>query len=165
MAWWIGLSLIWLLLVDTLDWAELVVGAAAAALVAIVAVAMHRLGYIRFWPRAVWLRELPYLVATIASDCVLLARALWQRTVRRRDVQGTTIRVPFHHGGANSRDGARRALVNLAVSITPNTYVVDIDPESDTLLVHQLVATGPDRVLRRERDRAAQARSTAQGSA
>ncbi len=158
--WWTALAVIWLLLVGSFHYDELIVGAAASAVAATAATAVHHRGYIRFWPQASWLQEVPSLIATIAVDCGLLADALWRRAVRGEPVRGSTIRVPFHHGGDNGRDGARRALVNLAVSITPNTYVVDIDPEGDSLLVHQLVSQPLDRVLRRERARAVSARSS-----
>ena len=117
------------------------------------AVAVHRRGYIRFWPRARWLLQVPYLAWDVGVDCWLLAGALWNRVVRRRAVRGITIRVPFDHGGDDGRDGARRALVNFAVSLTPNSYVVDIDPEGDSLLVHRLVDVPLDRVLVREQAR------------
>jgi multisubunit Na+/H+ antiporter MnhE subunit len=155
LAWWAALAVVWLLLVDTLDSEELLVGAVAASIAATVAVAVHRRGYIRFWPRAVWLLETPYVVRDVIVDCGRLAGALWRRLVGDKQVHGDTIRVPFHHGGDNGRDGARRALVNFAVSLTPNTYVVDIDPESDSLLIHQLVPDALDRVLLREQKRAA----------
>jgi multisubunit Na+/H+ antiporter MnhE subunit len=155
LAWWAALAVVWLLLVDTLDPEEILVGAMAASVGATVAVAVHRRGYIRFWPRAAWLREVPKLVRAVIVDCGLLAVALWRRLVCRQQLHGATIRVPFHHGGDNGRDGARRALVNFAVSLTPNSYVVDIDPEGDSLLVHQLVPVALDRVLVREQRRAA----------
>ena len=154
LGWWVALAAMWLLLVDTLRPDELGVGALAAAIAATVAATVHRRGYIRFSPRAVWLLEAPYVVAGVLVDCVLLFSALWRRTVRREDVRGVTIRVPFHHGGDSGLDGARRALVNFAVSLTPNSYVVDIDPEGDSLLVHRLVPVPLDRVLRREQQRA-----------
>jgi multisubunit Na+/H+ antiporter MnhE subunit len=154
LVWWAALAAVWLLLVDTTDPEELLVGSVAAAIAATVAVAVHRRGYIRFWPRARWGREVPYLAWDATVDCGRLAMALWRRVVRRERVRGASIRVPFHHGGDNGRDGARRALVNFAVSLTPNSYVVDIDPESDTLLVHRLVPAALDRVLRREQERA-----------
>lgn len=155
LAWCAALAVVWLLLVDTLDPEELVVGAMASSVAATVAVAVHRRGYIRFWPRAAWLREIPNVVRDVIVDCGRLGAALWRRLVLRHPVHGATIRVPFHHGGDNGRDGARRALVNFAVSLTPNTYVVDIDPEGDSLLVHRLVPAALDRVLRREQERAA----------
>jgi multisubunit Na+/H+ antiporter MnhE subunit len=156
LAWWGALLLGWLLLVDTFEWEELLVGVGAAAIAASVAIAVHRRGYIRFWPRAVWLSHVPYLAWTVLVDTGLLAVALWRRAVLREPVRGSTIRVPFHHGGDNGRDGARRALVNFSVSLTPNTFVLDLDPEGDTLLVHQLVPRPPDRVLERQRQLAAQ---------
>jgi multisubunit Na+/H+ antiporter MnhE subunit len=156
LAWWAALMVIWLLLVDTFDPEELIVGALAASIAASVAIAVHRRGYIRFWPRARWAREIPNLVRDVVVDTGLLAKALWQHVVRRRPVRGETIRVPFEHGGDNGRDGARRALVNFAVSLTPNSYVVDIDPEGDSLLVHRLVPVALDRVLLREQARATQ---------
>jgi multisubunit Na+/H+ antiporter MnhE subunit len=154
LAWWVALALVWLLLVDTLEVDELVVGAAAAAIAATVATAVHRRGYIRFRPKAAWLLETPHLIVGVVVDCGLLAHALWRRVVRREPIEGVTLRVPFHHGGDTGHDGARRALVNFAVSLTPNSYVVDIDPEGDSLLVHNLIPVPLDRVLRREQRRA-----------
>jgi len=154
LAWWAVLVVVWLLLVDTFAASEFVVGAVAAAIAASAAAAVHRRGYIRFWPRLAWSREVPSLIWETTLDCGRLADALWQRVVLRKRVHGEMFRVPFDRGGDNGRDGARRALVNFAVSLTPNSYVVDIDPESDTLLVHRLVAAPLDRILRREQDRA-----------
>jgi multisubunit Na+/H+ antiporter MnhE subunit len=155
LAWWAALAAIWLLLVDTVDPEELLVGALAASVAASVAIAMQRRGYIRFWPRARWARYVPNLVRDVVVDTGLLTVAVWRKLVLRQPVRGETIRVPFHHGGDNGRDGARRALVNFAVSLTPNSYVVDIDPEADSLLVHRLVPAALDRVLLREQERAA----------
>jgi len=149
-AWWSALVVVWLLLVDSFQPDELIVGAVAAAIAATVGTIVQHRGYIRFSPRAAWLLETPYLIGGIVVDCGLLARALWRCVVRRQPVRGEMIRVPFHHGEDTGRDGARRALVNFAVSITPNSYVVDIDPEGDSLLVHRLVPVPLDRVLRRE---------------
>jgi multisubunit Na+/H+ antiporter MnhE subunit len=154
LAWWAVLVAAWLLLVDTVRADEVAVGLVAAALSATLAAAVHQRGYIRFWPRARWVREIPYLLWDVIVDCGLLVGALWRSVVLRQEVRGATIRVPFHHGGDNGRDGARRALVNFAVSLTPNSYVVDIDPEGDSLLVHRLVPVALDRVLLREQERA-----------
>jgi multisubunit Na+/H+ antiporter MnhE subunit len=154
LGWWVALGVIWLLLVDTTNPEELLVGAVAASLAATVALAVHRQGYIRFWPRARWLGELPHVMQDVIVDCGLLTGALWRTLVLRQPVHGETIRVPFHHGGDNGRDGARRALVNFAVSLTPNSYVIDIDPEADSLLVHRLVPVTLDRILLREQERA-----------
>jgi multisubunit Na+/H+ antiporter MnhE subunit len=162
-AWWAVLVVVWLLLVDTVDAEELLVGAVAASVAATVAAAVHRRGYILFSPRVIWLREVPWIAWNVVRDCGLLADALWRKVVRRERVRGVTLRVPFHHGGDNGRDGARRALVNFAVSLTPNSYVVDIDPEGDSLLVHRLAPVALDRVLLREEERATSTPSPGDG--
>jgi len=163
LGWWAALVIVWLVLVDTLRGDEAIVGTVAAGIGATVATAVHRRGYIRFRPRAAWLREAPYVAAAVLVDCGLLAAALWRRVVRREPVHGATIRVPFDHGGDSGRDGARRALVNFGVSMTPNSYVVDIDPEADSLLVHRLVDVPLDRILRREQVRAHAASNPLEG--
>jgi multisubunit Na+/H+ antiporter MnhE subunit len=100
---------------------------------------VHRRGYIRFQPRARWVARAPAILLEAFTDCGLLAVALWDKVVRRRPVRGRMVRVPFEHGGDSGRDGARRALINFTISLTPNSYVVDIDRESDSLLIHRLV--------------------------
>jgi len=154
LAWWAALLAIWVVLVDTVRVDELIAGAVAAAVAASIALAVHRLGYIQFAPRAAWLRETPAIAWNVLVDCGLLGAALWRRVVHRRRIHGVMLRMPFHYGDDNGRDGARRALVNYAVSLTPNTYVVDIDPDSDSILVHRLVLGPVDRVLRLEEQRA-----------
>ena len=154
LAWWCALFVVWLLLVDNVDGQELVAGALAASAAASVGAAVHRQGYIRFRPRLVWVRAVPGVLREVVVDHGVLAAALWRKVVLRQPVAGVNARVPFHHGGDNGRDGARRAMVNFAVSLTPNSYVVDIDPEADSLLVHRLVAGPLDRVLQREQERA-----------
>jgi len=153
-AWWLAMFAAWIALVDSVALPELLVGLTAATVAALVAYEVHRRGYISFRPRFRWLLQSPRLVRSVLADSATLGYALWRRVVRREPVHGTTIRIPFDYGGDNGRDGARRALVNLSVSLTPNSYVIDIDPEGHSLLVHQLVARPLDPVLDRQRRRA-----------
>ncbi len=153
-AWWLAMFAGWIALVDTIAFQELVLGAAAAAVAASIAFEVHRRGYIAFRPRARWLAQVPRLVWTVVTDCVLLGGALWRCVVGHEAIAGRTIRVPFDYGSDDGRDGARRALVNLSVSLTPNSFVIDIDPEAHSLLVHQLVARPLDSVLERQQSRA-----------
>jgi multisubunit Na+/H+ antiporter MnhE subunit len=153
-AWWAAMFAAWFALVDTVATPEIVLGAVSSAVAASVAVAVHRRGYIRFQPRARWLKQTPTLAWSVVADCGVLGLALWRRVVRRETVEGRTVRIAFDHGGDNGRDGARRALVNLSVSLTPNSFVIDIDPEANSLLVHQLVARPLDAVLARQESRA-----------
>ncbi len=142
LAWWAVLMATWLLLVETFAVPELLVGAVAAGLAASVAETVRELGYVRFAPRVIWLRHAPRVAGQILVDCGILFAALARQLLRRRDVRGVLVRIPVRYGDDSARDAARRALLNFGVSITPNSYVVDLDPETSTVLIHQLVA-GP----------------------
>jgi len=142
LAWWAVLMAVWLLLVETFAVPEVVVGSVAAAAAASVAEAVRELGYVRFAPRLAWLRHAPRVAGQVLVDCGILFAALARRVIRRRDVRGVMLRVPVRYGDDSGRGAARRALLNFGVSITPNSYVVDLDPETSTVLIHQLVA-GP----------------------
>jgi len=149
-AWWAALLGAWLLFVDTLAPAELLVGVVASAIAASLAEAVRESGYMRFWPRARWLLQAPRVALQILVDCWILEVALVERLGRRRTVRGVLYRVPVRYGGGESRAAARRALLNFAVSITPNSYVLDLESDTGTALVHQLVPDRLDPLLERD---------------
>jgi multisubunit Na+/H+ antiporter MnhE subunit len=142
LAWWAALLAAWLLFVDSLAPAEVVAGVVASALAASLAEAVRERGYVRFSPRLRWLAHAPRVAWQILVDCWILEVALVRR-LRGRRVRGVLYRVPIRYGGDDSRSAARRALLNFAVSITPNSYVLDLEPDTSVALVHQLV---PDRL-------------------
>ena len=147
LTWWVVLMALWLLLVESLATAELVAGAVAAALAASVAEAVREQGYMRFAPDPAWLAHVPRIAWQIVEDCWILARALARQLLGRGHARGLLIRAPVRYGDDSSRAAARRALLNFGVSITPNSYVVDLDEETSTALVHQLVPGYPDPLL------------------
>jgi len=136
------LLVLWLAFVDSLAVPEVLAGVAAAAVAASVAETLRELGYVRFAPRLAWARHAPRVAWQILVDCGVLFAALARRLFRRRALRGVMLRIPIRYGDDSARDAARRALLNFGVSITPNSYVVDLDPETSTVLIHQLVA-GP----------------------
>jgi len=148
---WVALWGVWLLLVDTLVPIELVAGAVAAAIAATVAEAVREGGYVRFSPRLRWLGFVPGLVIGVLRDCGVLTVALWREIRRPGSQRGLLIRLPFAYGDQGGRDSARRALVNMGVTLTPNTYVLDLDPEAGVMVVHQLVPGDLDSIVPKRR--------------
>jgi multisubunit Na+/H+ antiporter MnhE subunit len=142
-AWWAALMGAWLLFTESLALAELLGGVVASAVAATLAEAVREQGYVRFAPRGRWVNHIPRVGAQILVDCWILGRALVTQLRGRRQIRGVMYRVPIRYGDQGSEASARRALLNFAVSITPNSYVVDLDEETSTALVHQLV---PDRL-------------------
>ena len=138
--WWLALSGLWLLLVGTVDPAEVVAGAAAAAIAATTATWVLAPSQERFRPRARWLARVGRLAWAAARDTGLIFAALWRHVVLRRPVEGRFRAVRFEWDGHGAQAMARRALAKAAGSFAPNTYVVGIDEDDDVILVHQLVA-------------------------
>jgi len=129
LGWALALFGLWVLLVGTGTWLELVAGACAAAIGAAAqqAVAAQRLVRLRPEPRLVarsWrlVYRVPYEL------CVILAAAF-----RPRPVRGGFRKVDVNAGSA-----FRRAFVTVAGMIAPNTIVVDVDRDRGEALVHDL---------------------------
>ena len=145
LAWWIALVLLWQLFVNTFAPPEVLAGLVAAAIAATAAEVVRGQGLIHFRPRMHWLVRARKLPLAVIVDCRVVLGVLWRRLVRREPVQGVFTAFPFDSGGDDAEAAARRALYVLAISLTPNTFVVGIDREDDVMLVHQLVSSDPAR--------------------
>ena len=143
--WWAVLLGLWLLFVDTLALAEVLVGLGAAALATLAALGIHAYGGTRFRFRVRWLLLLRDVPASTLRDCATLGVVLWRHLIRGERARGAfrTIPFPIHEGPTSA---AWRAFVAGATSIAPNTYVIRFDRERDTVIVHQLVPDPPERV-------------------
>src|SRR5438874_10262495 len=143
--WWVVLLGLWLLFVDTLALAEVLVGLGAAALAALAALGIHAYGGTRFRFRVRWLLLLRDVPANTLRDCATLGVVLWRHLIRGERARGAFRTIPFPiHAGPTS--AAWRAFVAGATSIAPNTYVIRFDRERDTVIVHQLVPDPAERM-------------------
>jgi multisubunit Na+/H+ antiporter MnhE subunit len=138
-SWWVVFFVVYMLLAGVLVTAELILGAAAAALAASVAELVRVQDARQFRPRLRWVLRVYRLPPAILADCVVVFRALWRHVVRNEEVRGDFRAFRFPVAGSGGRAAGRRVLLNAAISITPNTYVVGIDEDNETVLVHQLV--------------------------
>ncbi|MEA2506278.1 MAG: Na+/H+ ion antiporter subunit [Actinomycetota bacterium] len=135
--WWVALLCLWLLLV-TVSVAELIAGVVAAAIAATAAEVVRAQGLVRFDPDPRWLLRVWKIPRSVVRDCWLLTVVL-VRYLRGRPVPSGFRAIPFDSGGDDARASARRALVVLAISVSPNTYVVGIDEDADLMLVHRFM--------------------------
>lgn len=136
---WLALLGLWLLLAGSLVVSELVAGAVAAGIGAFAFEVVRRRGLVRFHPRARWIARSWRLPFRVLAEAWMVSWALVSGLVRRRPVRGRFREVPFRARGTDPRSSARRTLVTLAGSLSANSYVVDLDTENDTLLIHELV--------------------------
>lgn len=141
LTWWAGLLALYLLLVFSLQTAELVAGAACAAVGATAAELVRSRGRIRFAPGFGWIRTLPGLAGEIVVDTLRMVPLVWH-AIRGHPVHGRMRCIAFPAASLKGAQGStRRAVEKFLGSVAPNSYVVGFDPEHDVVLVHQLVPT------------------------
>ena len=138
-AWWVAFFISYMLLAGVWVAEELMAAAIAATISATVAEVVRVQDVRRFRPRLRSVLRAYRLPPSILSDCGVVFRALWRHLVKHEEINGAfrALRLPV--GGTGEWAAARRALLNAAISITPNTYVVGIDEKNEVVLVHQLV--------------------------
>jgi multisubunit Na+/H+ antiporter MnhE subunit len=135
-AWWVVLVFLWFLYQGDYNGIEQVAAACAAAVAATVAVVVRRQERTAIRVERRWLRKtaaVPWqVVREFALVTIFLARAL--RTPRA----GETRRLPFPTGGARPHERGRRVLAAMAITYSPNSYVIDMDEDANEVVVHTL---------------------------
>jgi multisubunit Na+/H+ antiporter MnhE subunit len=149
LSWWGVFYVVYMLLAGVLVRAELIVGAVLSAVAASVAELVRVQDARQFRPRFRWMLRAWRLPRAAVTDCRVVLGALWRRVVRGEEVSGGFRAFNFPVAGTGGRAAARRALLNAALSFSPNTYVVGIDEKREQVLVHQLV-TSPRELVREE---------------
>jgi multisubunit Na+/H+ antiporter MnhE subunit len=143
---WVALLGLWMVLSGSLVVSELIVGAVAAAIGTFALETVRRHGLVRFRPRARWIARAWRLPFRVFAEGWTVSWAALAGLVRRRPVRGRFREVPFPTGGTDPLSSARRTLVTLAVSLPANSYVVDLDTENDTILIHELMPRSGDQI-------------------
>lgn len=140
-AWWFAwlfAGALYLLLIDTRDLPELIVGAGAAAIAATgfeLAREQRMAGGMS--ARLRWLGRLYRPLLNAPSDVVALTWLAARQLIRPRKVNGEFRSVPFRTH-AQKRETGRRALAQSFGSFAPNTIIIGVDAERELLLGHQL---------------------------
>lgn len=139
LVWWMVLFGIWLVLVDSLAHPE-VAAAPLAALLGLLAVyGVSRTSNLTFHARVRWLTALASVPWQVLRDTAVLTRALWRHLVRHERRAGAFRLVPTVHIDDEAEATAFRAFATAGTSFAPNTYVIGIDRDRCTILIHQLV--------------------------
>jgi multisubunit Na+/H+ antiporter MnhE subunit len=142
--WWAVLMALWLLLTGTFDPQETLAGFASATVAATAAVIVDAQGVIHLRPRAAWLLRATRLPGRVVVENWTVLTLLVRCIVTRQEIGGAFRAVQFDPGGDDDRSATRRALITLAITVSPNTYVVGIDREAKLILCHQLIPSDPE---------------------
>jgi multisubunit Na+/H+ antiporter MnhE subunit len=140
LAWWVLLMSFWVILDDSIATDELLAGAGAAALAALLAELVTYQAGDRVRIRARWLGRVVELPGQVAGDTVIVFAALWRRLAHGEQPPSGFRVLPVRYGDDSAEGKTRRALLVGGESIAPNTFVLGIDKNTDTMVIHQLVA-------------------------
>lgn len=134
-AWWIALFWLWLLLVGEWNREQVVAAAIAATLAGAAAeFARTRTGLSAPLPPRL-LADVPQALWMVVVDFGIVSWALVASVFRRRVVRGELI----ERESAAARGTGNRAWTVLLASYSPNAYVVDIDSDTERVLLHDLI--------------------------
>lgn len=141
---WALLAGIYLVLAGEASTSEVVAAVVAGLAAALLSVAVRRTGERRFRFSGVpWLHVLGKPALNLATDTARVGAALARTVLRGPEAEGATVRQVFAPGGEDAQDAARRGLVTLGVSLTPNSYTLRIMDERDEMRLHRLAPRKP----------------------
>src|ERR1700732_738912 len=106
--WWVLLMSLWVMLDDSLATDELLAGAGAAALAALVAEVAGYQAATRFRMRITWLVPALRLPGQVAGDMVIVYAALWRRLARGAQPDSAFATDPGRWGDATPAGDPRR---------------------------------------------------------
>jgi multisubunit Na+/H+ antiporter MnhE subunit len=138
--WW-ALSLgVWIISLTIVGGQELLVAVLAALPCGILATAGRRAAGNAWRVRPGWFTAAALLPVAIVSDTVqVLATAL-----PGRRTEGSFKRIPVAGGvGEGPVPAGRRAVATILVTLTPGSFVTDVEPRTGQALVHVLTGKPP----------------------
>jgi multisubunit Na+/H+ antiporter MnhE subunit len=135
----------WVIIGDSIAPAELLAGAGASAIGAVlVEVASHQAS-VRFRVRSAWLPYALGLPRQVLAETGVVFAALWRRLAHGEEPPSGFVAEPARYGPDTPEGRLRRALLVAARSLAPNTFVLGIDRERDVMVVHKLVQGDSER--------------------
>jgi multisubunit Na+/H+ antiporter MnhE subunit len=138
--WWALLMALWIIADDSIATDELLAGAGAAALAAVLAEVVGNQAATRPWLRRAWLGAALRLPVDVARDTGVVFIALWHRLVTGEVPRSVFLELPARFGPETNQGAARRALLVAGRSLAPNRLALGLDAQRNVLVVHQLVA-------------------------
>jgi len=139
-AWWLALFWLWLLLVGVWNRIELIGAACAATVAATVAERVRIAAHQPLLVSLGGLRTAATVPMIVCADFGIMMWALLRSLLERRVVRGAFVTRSFDAGAKTTAAGrSHRAWTIWLASLSPNAYVIEIDAERDTVLLHDLI--------------------------
>jgi multisubunit Na+/H+ antiporter MnhE subunit len=145
LVWWVATTGVWIVSLSAYASQDLIAALACGLPCAILAVLARRAVRLAARPPGELLRWLAALPWSIAVDTARVLALPWRP--KARSTAGEFRRMPIGPPGTSAAAVGRRSAAALLMSSTPGAYVVDVDPDTGTALVH---AVGPQSLIERQ---------------
>lgn len=132
----------WVMLNDSTLPDELLAGAGAAILGALLAEQVSYQAATRFRMRFEWVARALSLPGQVVADTVTIFGALWRKLARGEDPPSRFAELPAEFGDDTPEGVTRRVLLIGGRSVAPNAFALGIDKDTNLMVVHELVAKG-----------------------
>ena len=140
LTWWVLLMSLWVAVDDSLAYDGMLVGAGAAALAATMAELASYQAEVRFRVRGAWLLRAFRLPGQVVQQTFLVFGALARTLFTKAPPPNGRFRErPVAYGDDTPLGVTRRVLLTGERSLAPNEFVLGIDQERGTMVVHRLV--------------------------
>lgn len=140
LAWWAAAFGLALLLFGSWSALELMACGGIGFAAAVAGTVTAEVAPLRYRGRIRWLRLAASVPVRTVVDFGILTRELVRALATRRVPEGVFRAKPYDAGRPSGPLSAGwRAFVGAAAGFSPNAYVVEIDPERQQILVHDLV--------------------------
>jgi hypothetical protein len=136
--WWLALFGWWVVLVGTNAGLELIAGACAALIAALIALGLRRRGLLRYRFEGRWLAKLLTVPWKVVRELGVVLGALALHMAGQRRLSSRYRAFEFPAGGDDATSAGRRALAVEADALSANTLPVDVDCERGVALRHEL---------------------------
>jgi multisubunit Na+/H+ antiporter MnhE subunit len=140
---WLALFWLWMLLVGEWNHQEWIAAASAATIAATTGEVARRRAAVHARVPLQWIARAWSVPHMIVVDFAIVMWALAVSAVRRDVVRGAFRAHDFPAGGDDAVSQGIRTWVAVAATYSPNAYVVELDPERQLALVHDLVPHRP----------------------
>lgn len=144
LGWWVVLMVFWVITDDSIAVDELLAGAGAAALGALLTEVASHQASVSFRIRLAWLACALKLPRQVVTETGLIFAVLWRRVVRGEEPRSGFVTEPVAYGPLTAEGKMRRALIVAARSVAPNTFALGIDRDRGELVTHKLVLDEPE---------------------
>lgn len=142
--WFVFFVIVWVILVDSGEKAEHVLGVIVSALAAAfveLAVARDEVDA-PLWNYRRLLRYLRLVVPGVFQGTAVVFTGLFRHLTGRKRLDGSFFAVHVELPDTGEGMAGKEALATVAITTVPNTVVVGFDESRQLVLIHELVATG-----------------------